>query len=147
MKQVQSLLQVSILVMLNKLFFLVFVFSSLTGTAQIATKDIKYGNISFSAWNEDTVHPVQFLVLKEKYFSYSMVMDDSTKTKAGYHGTIALNPTRDTLFLHYYKHRTPAGFKNYLVKEASGNYLIQFFDSSTKRIFMRIQNLHLTYDF
>jgi hypothetical protein len=43
----------------------------------------------------------------------------------------------DTVFLHYHK-RKPPGLTDYLVKEITGGWLIQFFTDGRSRVFLRI---------
>ena len=91
------------------------------------------------AWNEDTIHSYLFAVTEDNKFYYTIINKDSLEVKEYYHGTLSKRSSSDTLFLEYSKNRRPYGAKNYLVREVSGNYLIQPFDSSSKRIFLRRQ--------
>jgi len=52
-----------------------------------------------------------------------------------YHGSWQYR--NDTLFLYYSKN-APSGMANYLVKEATGGWLIQFFTDGRNRIFLRV---------
>ena len=93
------------------------------------------------AWNEDTIHSYLFALTKDNKFYYIIINKDSLEVKEYYNGTLSKRSSSDTLFLEYSKNRKPYGIKTYLVREISGSYLIQPFDSSSKRIFLRRQKL------
>ena len=104
---------------------------------------IKPENIVLLAWNEDTIHDYRFTLTRDKKFAYKIIMRDTTKVERNYHGTFKNNSTYDTIFLTYYNNVRPLKANNYLVKEASGGYLIQSFEDNSKRIFLRIQRFGL----
>ena len=88
-------------------------------------------------WNEDTVNNYQVVLTKDKKFFYTIKRTDSLKVSEEYYlGTF--RDEGDKLYLEY-KDRQPFDLKNYLIKEASGNYLIQYFTNDRKRIFLRSQ--------
>jgi hypothetical protein len=98
---------------------------------------LSYNDIFLVSWNEDTVNSYQFAVVKDNKFFYTIAGTDSTPGATGYYsGTF--NYSSDTLFLNY-KGQQPPGLANYLVREGSGHYFIQFFLNNKKRIFLRIR--------
>ena len=97
-----------------------------------------YHGEAFIVWNEDTVHSYQIALSKKKKFLYTIVTKDGLKKSEEYYkGTFKLS--KDTFFLTYYKDRQPEGVTNYLIVEVSGNYLIQPFVNTNRRIFLRVQ--------
>ena len=110
-------------------------------TNKPASPDMKINsyNLALLAWNEDTVHSYRFALTKTGEFYYTISGNDSFKTKENYQGTILSTSSADTLFLSYHKNLKPQGAKHYLIREASGTYFIQTFDSSSKRVFLRKQ--------
>ena len=97
-----------------------------------------YEGNTIVAWNEDTVLSYVLALTKQQNF-YSTIIkrDGSKKVEEYYKGVFQF--TKDTFFLTYYKRLQPKEATNYLIKEASGNYLIQPFTNSNKRMFLRIQ--------
>ena len=61
------------------------------------------------------------------------------KIEKYYQGRIADGSSFDTVFLKYPKDLRPHAATNYLVREASGSYLIQPFKNGSNRIFLRMQ--------
>jgi len=104
-------------------------------------KPINYYDYSpiIIAVNDDTINCFEFVMMRNNHFSYSIRKDSSTD-KQYYHGIVSLKQNTDTIYLNYYKNQKPVGLKNYLVREISGLYLIQFFDSSSKRVFLHRQS-------
>lgn len=90
----------------------------------------------YAAWNEDSVNSYKFVRLKNKRFVYEVVKNDSTtKTRRTlYYGSYS--ETFDTIHLSF--NNAPPNWANYLVREASGRYVIQRFTDGRKSIFMRI---------
>src|SRR5688500_3731168 len=78
---------------------------------------------SILAWNEDTVNNFQFLLTSKGFYYTIIKLDSLKKIEQFFSGSYRI--TRDTVFLTYKKGRQPAGVTNYLVREGSGNYLIQ----------------------
>ena len=107
------------------------------------TKDISILNCLYTAQSDDTVLSYQFELVKDSRFFYIISYRDSNqKIVKGYysgHGVIS----GDTIYLTYKKNKRPSYLKNFLLKEVSGNYLIQNFADDTKRIFMRIYRLNM----
>jgi len=102
-------------------------------------ENIRNCDITLLAWNENTVHSYLFAITNDKKFYYTIIKNDSLKVEEYYQGKISTKSSVDTLFLDYHKNQKPYGVKNYLVTEVSGSYLIQPFDNSSKRIFLRKQ--------
>jgi len=98
-------------------------------------KEITYWNkeISMICWNEDTANDYRFAMTKGTRFIYSICHKQYT-------GTFYAKDKKhiDTIYLKF-KGSKPTGLCNYLVLEASGNYLIQYFTDDKKRIFLRQQ--------
>lgn len=96
-----------------------------------------YANFhSVIAATDDTVHSYAIMILKNHRFAYT-ITDKSQELaikREFYHGTWQYRT--DTLFLHYLKKR-PLGVADYLVKETTGGWLIQFFTDGRTRIFLR----------
>jgi len=95
-------------------------------------------NVDYIAWNEDTTLSYQFAVYKDNRFSYVITKKDSLSEKnESYYGDFTNTP--DTLFLDFHKNIKPQGIVNYLIKEGSGNYFIQYFTDGRNRMFLRIK--------
>lgn len=125
-----------------------FILSFLAGTffvscntnKSLSEKAVKKGNsVSLIAWNEDTLQRYQIALTKSNEFLYTIIRRDSVKSEKYYRGTFSYHPSADTIFLKYKKNSQPEGATNFLIREASGGYLIQIFENSAKRIFLRIQ--------
>jgi hypothetical protein len=84
------------------------------------------------AWNEDTVNSYQIALSKKGSFYYRIETRDTVVNYKGKYGAVA-----NEIYLKFTGNK-PAGFKPYLVVEASGNYYIQHFTDGRKRIFLRI---------
>jgi hypothetical protein len=91
---------------------------------------------SIIAATDDTVHGYAIMILKSHRFAYTITdgTQQPTVKREFYHGTWQYQT--DTLFLHYLKKR-PLGVADYLVKETTGGWLIQFFTDGRARIFLR----------
>jgi hypothetical protein len=100
-----------------------------------------YQDIWLLAWNEDTVHSYRFAMTKNRKFLYTIIKNDSVKTTEYYHGTFLNQLSVDTIFLKYDRNIRPGGATNYMIREVSGQYLIQPFENNVTRIFLRIQRL------
>ncbi len=100
-----------------------------------------YKGDSFVAWNEDTVNSYQILLTKGQKFSYTIVKRHHTQIAEEYYkGTYEFS--KDTFFLKYHKGLRPEGVTSYLIREASGYYLIQPFTNGTKRMYLRFQKFY-----
>ena len=96
--------------------------------------------IIFIAWGEDTVLGYQFVFLGNSKFSYVIIKKkDSCEEKEFYSGSFKDSP--DTFYLSYRNNLRPEGGTDYLIKEASGNYLIQYFTSQSRGMFLRIKHM------
>jgi hypothetical protein len=93
------------------------------------------------AWNEDTVNSYQILLLTGQKFSYTIVKKHREKIAEEYYkGSFEFR--NDTFFLKYHRGLQPMEVTNYLIREASGNYLIQPFSNSKKQMFLRFQKFY-----
>ena len=130
---------------MSKLNFLLIGLSPLLPLTILAQegKRITYWDrdIKVISWNEDTVNDYRFALTKGTNFIYSIKRKDGLKEiKEYYTGTFYAKKKKniDTLFLSY-KRAQPTDMCHYLILEASGNYLIQYFTDGKKRIFLRHQ--------
>jgi len=90
---------------------------------------------TYLAWNEDTVTPYKIALFKDNTFLYTTRDTINHKIKTtGYGGYFRWSA--DTIYL-LFKGRTEAPMCDYLVREASGQYLIQYFKDQRKRMFLR----------
>lgn len=99
-----------------------------------------YEKDTIVAWNEDTVLSYLLALTKQKNFYYTIIKRDSSKKVEEYYKGL-FRFSKDTFFLTYNKGLRPKEVTTYLIKEASGNYLIQPLTNSNKRMFLRIQRL------
>jgi len=92
------------------------------------------------AWNEDTVNNYQITLMRNKNFYYSVITKqaDSLRHPKSYKGTYHF--AEDSVLLHFNSDYGSGELAPYLIKEASGNYLIQYFTDNRSRMFLRIQN-------
>ncbi|CAN5275936.1 hypothetical protein BH11BAC6_BH11BAC6_12660 [soil metagenome] len=115
--------------------------SACTGTRQSHnTKEVPDNNqhISLLAWNEDTTNSYSLTLFSNNKFNYVITKNDSGHAeKRSYSGTYSR--VNDTIFLSY-DNLQPYGPQKFLIKEASQNYLIQGFDNTNKRIFLRVRS-------
>ena len=113
------------------------ILTACTQGKKMTTEEMRRQAILF-AWNEDTVLSYQFLLLRDNRFAYTIIKKDSGhEEKQSYFGKTII--VGDTVFLQYADNNSPAGAAKYLIKEGSGNYLIQYFTGEQKRLFMRIR--------
>jgi hypothetical protein len=125
------------------LFCLTIFILTACGSGKLSSNKItkRYQDISLLAWNEDTVHSYQLALTKDNKFLFTIINNDTLKSEEYYHGIHSSQSSFDTIFLTYDRNNHPEGLTNYLIREASGGYLIQPFENGTKRIFLRIQRL------
>lgn len=88
--------------------------------------------------NEDTLKSYQFSYLHNGKFQYMVSQPDSDGSIIRNYYNGFCRTEHDTIFLFYKGGVSPPGVVDYIIKEASGGYLIQNFKGSNKRIFMRI---------
>ena len=90
------------------------------------------------AWNEDTIVTCQFALRRDYKFAYLIsALDTNGKvTQTTYKGTVKL--LDDKIFLLYHQNIRPANVQSFLIKEVSGDYLIQDFTDGRKRMYLRI---------
>ncbi len=82
------------------------------------------------AWNEDSTLPRQFNFYRDSGFLYTIHHRDSSTGEIrpySYQGKV--RETSDTLYLIYNGQKPPEPLAGFLVKEISGNYLIQYLSS------------------
>ena len=71
---------------------------------------------------------------------YTIIKKDGNRElRDFYHGTYNYALDRFDLI---YINGSPPGVTNYLIKEASGNYFIQYFTNDKNRMFLRIRRPH-----
>lgn len=89
------------------------------------------------AATEDTVHNYAIAFFQHHRFAYTITYGNQQPDakREFYDGTWQYRS--DTLFLHYHKKRPP-GTADYLVKEITGGWLIQFFTDGRPRTFLRV---------
>ena len=97
----------------------------------------QFPEITFIAWNEDTINSYRFGVLSNGRFQYSISRIGFGNEVGDYTGTV--KDLADTITLLYDKNIHPYGLTTYLIKEISGRYLIQSFTTNRDRIFLRIR--------
>jgi len=96
-----------------------------------------HANFRLLAWNEDSVNNIIFSIGKSNNFNYTLTTHDLGKEKTNYYkGTWA--KSNDTIFLQYNKPNLPTLFKQFLILEMQGHYLIQYRDNNQKHIYLRI---------
>jgi hypothetical protein len=106
--------------------------------AGCSSEKLIYKDIKMVAWNEDTVNNYEIVFTKKNRFFYTIIHKDNLKeSKEEYTGK--LSHGTDRIYLLFNGAR-PVDQRIYLVKEASGNYLIQYFTNDKKRIFLRLQH-------
>jgi hypothetical protein len=108
-------------------------------------KSFQYQKPAFIASNVDTVISYTFCMLRNNRFIYTIVQMNAQgrQKRQGYSGSVSeliYNGTT-TLHLIFDKNRRPDSLTDYLVVEGSGNYLIQHFVNSPRRVFMLIDRL------
>jgi len=97
-----------------------------------------YNKDRIIAWNEDTIMTCQFTMRNHYKFTYLVTTLDSNnnKTQKIYNGTVKLSD--DKIFLLYHLDIKPANVQSFLIREVTGNYLIQDFTDGRKRMYMRV---------
>ena len=114
------------------------VFACAHSSGVLTSKEfIRDGN-KIVAWNEDTILPWKFLITNSDRFIYSItfVNDNGLKIQKFYTGKA--NYIENIIMLTYKKGKMPENTVNYLLKEFSGNYLIQTMQNDSNRVFLRI---------
>lgn len=89
------------------------------------------------AATDDTVHNYAIAIFRHHRFAYTITYGNQQPDaqREYYHGTWQYRS--DTLFLYYQK-ESPPGVADYLVKEITGGWLIQFFTDGRPRAFLRV---------
>ena len=96
-----------------------------------------FDRLRYIAWNGDNVVSYRIAFLKDRSFIYTIEEpgDDHPKMITGYHGHIS--NSNDTLHLLFAGKKRPP-MCDYLVRESTGQYVIQYFKDGRKRMFLRI---------
>ena len=91
------------------------------------------------AWNEDTVNSYQITLNQNRNFYYAVVKKeaDNLRHPKTYKGTYVFSG--DSVLLNFNKDFYSDELAEYLIKEASGKYLIQYLKHGNTRMFLRIQ--------
>ena len=98
-------------------------------------------NLVLKAWNEDTINVYQLTLLENKNFAYAIIKKEGdTRRTKGFTGIYKFSS--DSILLTYDKNKYSPEITDYLIREASGDYLIQYFKNSTDRMFLRIQKIN-----
>lgn len=114
-------------------FFLILL-SSCSGSKSI--KD--FSRPCIIAWNEDPLNSYELILSEDKKFHYTISVTENNRKKTGTHtGTYRLSG--DSIWLSYRNNRRTVALRSYLTWEISNTYLIQHFENSDKRIFLRKQ--------
>ena len=104
---------------------------------QNAKKRLANFDMIYFAWNEDTVLPYKYALARDSSFIYTIASKDNNNkivTKRFYGKA---QSKLDTIYLLYDKRIRPPKLTNFLIREITGNYLIQNDSNNTKRIFLR----------
>ena len=88
------------------------------------------------AWNEDTINNYH-VALNKNIFYYTIGARNGLKDTFEYYKGTYCNLS-DKILLNF-TGKQPNGIAPYLVLEASGHYLIQYFTDGRKRMFLMIQ--------
>jgi hypothetical protein len=92
----------------------------------------------FVAWNEDTINSYQLTLFPNTNFYYAIaVKEGNLKQVKSFKGTFKFSG--DSILLNYDRALYQVETTDYIIKEASGNYLIQYFTNDSERMFLRIQ--------
>jgi len=118
---------------------LILPFGLLSCTSKYAHKNAEVGMV---AWNEDTVNPVVFKIHHDYTFEYRIRSNGKTHVAKG-----DTKYTHDTLYLLYKHDDQPTDMSDFLIREATGQYLIQLKSPGRPRIVMRIQGVHTGYGY
>ncbi len=122
--------------MKNELFilFIVIVLASCSSGKPVN----KYSTPFLVVWNEDTLNSYQLVLLSNKEFHYSIIkIHEGKRNLSVFSGDYQL--LADSILLTIKNGSKPKELSNYLTREVSDSYLIQHFEDSSKRIFMRRQ--------
>lgn len=98
---------------------------------------------TMAVYSKDSTEQYLIAFLPDKKFIYTLLEKDAAGhlQPCSYEGYV--DQLRDTLFLFYKNDVVPPGLTNYVVMEATGNYLIQYFTDTRKRVFMEYTNHRL----
>jgi hypothetical protein len=106
-------------------------------TRKITFNDKGDFELPLYAWNQDTVRTWQFALTRRNTFSYC-ISSKAPDLVNCYSGKVDEAVNSDTIFLKYKRGIKPPHVVPYLIREVSGNYLVQPFGDNSQRIFLRI---------
>jgi hypothetical protein len=134
---IRSLLKKLVYIISLNLFPLIVVL--LVAFIQPVSRDIiKQTDRRLIASNGDSINFYQFALTTGNKFVYTIATKGGLKGKIeNYKGSFTYSS--DTLYLKFLD-KQPNNIANYLILEASGHYLIQYFISNKNRIFLRVQS-------
>ncbi len=96
-----------------------------------------HANFRLLAWNEDSVNSILFSIGKSNNFRYTITTHELGKEQTTFYQGI-WTKSGDKLLLHYNDLNVPVSFKEFLVIEIQGHYLIQYRNDNKDRIYLRI---------
>jgi len=89
------------------------------------------------AWNEDLDSRCILVLTQSGKFVYTIARkNDQINDTLRYFGKYKYQG--DTLWMKYHRRNSPWQFKDYLITEITGNYLIQSFRNDSARIYLRV---------
>ena len=111
-----------------------------SGSTRNIAKEKANSYVVLFAWSEDTTRTWEFSLKHDRSFTYCISLPVGQDRVTCYEGKVAGNMHSDTIFLTYVKGGKPGVLKPYLIREISGNYLVQRFSDDSRRVLMRIYN-------
>jgi hypothetical protein len=107
---------------------------------KLSIDPINPDTIRLKTWNEDTVRPHILVLYDAGLFTYEILTRDKghIKSKEVYKGAYTFNA--DTVFLNF-EGKQPLNIEPFLIRESTGNYLVQKFKVSAPRIFFRLPDM------
>ena len=96
----------------------------------------------FVAWNEDTLNSYHLIAFADRTFYYGIRKIDSlgNESQRAYVGKIKYED--ESIYLKFKGKNPPEDLNPILIKEVSGTYLIQYFNNSKARYFLRLNYAH-----
>jgi len=92
----------------------------------------------FVAWNEDTLNSYHLIAFADHTFYYGIRIIDSSgnESQRVYVGKIKYED--ESIYLKFKGKNPPEDLNPVLIREVSGTYLIQYFNNSKTRYFLRL---------
>lgn len=126
--------------MMRMILILLFITSCIL-TACSRKKLNVHPNPILIAWNEDTINSYQITLAENKNFAYAIIKKEgNVRRTKGFTGTYKFSS--DSILLIYDRDKFSPENTDYLIRESSGKYLIQYFKNSANRMFLRIQSMN-----